>query len=170
MAVIIHPHADGHGERDLSPSAALRYAWYWYLSLLFVPFLMFLAVITTLNYKEGTPSHMVLRNWWFVSAIVFQIVAGPIAFWLRSRLFRAYWRGEAVSPRHYLQGMLIVWITFELGGLLSLIGCLASNSLLPCLLPALAAFMFFTPVWPNGKAMVRPTGNTDDPEIYSEPR
>ena len=106
----------------------------------------------------------------FIGSIAFLVVAAPIAFAVRSRLFRSFWRGEGVNPRKYLTGMLVVWFTFEAGGLLSLTGCLLSNSLLPGLLPALAAFMFFTPLWPNGHAMSRPTGDSDDPEIYHEPR
>jgi hypothetical protein len=110
-----------------------------------------------------------MRNTMFIAAIAFLFIMGPVSFVIRSRLFRSYWRGEPVNPRDYLLGMLVVWMTFEIGGLLSLAGCLLSNSLLPCLLPALASFMFFTPLWPSGKAMVRPTGS-DDPEMYSEPR
>ncbi|HZL36234.1 MAG TPA: hypothetical protein VFC78_13030 [Tepidisphaeraceae bacterium] len=170
MAVSIPSDASGHHQSELTAGSALRRAWYWYISLLFVPFAMFVAVLIDLNRAEGTAGHWRIKNGWFIGAIAFLIVATPIAFWIRSRFFRSYWRGEVVSPRHYLTGMLILWLTFEAGGLLSLLGCFVSNSLLPCLLPAIAAFLFFLPLWPNGRAMTRPRGNSDDPEIYSEPR
>lgn len=169
MAVSIHRDQAGRPRHDLTPGAAVRQAWYWYLCLLFVPFVLFVAVVTVLNYRDGA-AHQSLRNIWFIAPIAFMIIAGPIAFAIRSRLFRSYWRGEGVTPRHYLMGMLVVWFTFEIGGIMSLSGCLISNSLVPCLMPAIAAFLFFTPLWPNGHAMARPAGNTDDPEIYQEPR
>jgi hypothetical protein len=170
VAVSIHRDEAGRPRHDLTPGAALRQAWYWYLSLLFVPFALFVAVVVILNYREGTAAHQSLRGIWLIASIAFMIIAGPIAFVIRSRLFKSYWRGEGVSPRHYLLGMLVVWFTFEIGGIVSLIGCLASNSLVPCLMPAIAAFIFFTPLFPNGHAMARPAGDTDDPEIYQEPR
>jgi hypothetical protein len=170
VAISIHSGTAGHHRRELTPNGALRQAWYWYLSLLFVPFLLFVAVFLIRNYKEGLQAPMSIRNAWFIGSIAYMVIAAPIAFVIRSRLFRSYWRGEGVAPRAYLSGMLVVWFTFEIGGIVSLIGCLASNSLTPCLLPALAAFMFFTPLWPNGHAMSKPNGNTDDPEIYAEPR
>ena len=167
MAVSIHSNAAGH---QLTPNGALRQAWCWYISLLFVPFLLFLAVVLVLTHGDKPQAVPSLRSAWFISSIAFLVVAAPIAFVARSRLFRSYWRGEGVSPRAYLLGMLIVWFTFEIGGIVSLVGCLMTNSLAPCLLPAIAAFMFFTPLWPSGQAMSHPNGNTDDPEIYHEPR
>jgi hypothetical protein len=138
--------------------------------LLFVPFILTMAVIIKLNYFDGVAARHSVSTGWFIAALAFMLVGGPVAFGIRSRLFRSYWRGQGVSPRAYLQGMLCVWMVFEIGGVISLVGCLMSNSLLPCLLPALAAFMFFTPLFPNGRAMAHATGNTDDPEIYQEPR
>jgi hypothetical protein len=66
--------------------------------------------------------------------------------------------------------MTSVWITLEIGGVMGLIGCLLTHSLIPNLLPALVAFMLFTPLWPSGRAMYCHGGSTDDPEIYEEPR
>jgi hypothetical protein len=171
VAIGIHSGAAGHQRRELTPNGALRHAWYWYISLLFVPFLLFLAVFLIRNYREGLQSSFSVRNAWFIGSIAYMVLAAPIAFTIRSRLFRSYWRGEGVAPRDYLAGMLVVWFTFEIGGVVSLIGWLASGSgSFQCLLPAIAAFMFFTPLWPNGRAMAKSTGNTDDPEIYQEPR
>jgi len=154
----------------LSPSAALRHAWVWYLALGFIPFGMALAIIAALSLRDGPPAPMSVKSAWFIGAILFQLIVGPIAFVVRSRMFRSYWQGHPVDSRTYLRGMLVVWMAFEIGGLLSLLGCFMSNSLVPCLLPAIAAFMFFASLYPNGRAMSRPIGNTDDPEIYEEPR
>jgi hypothetical protein len=98
------------------------------------------------------------------------IVAVPLSFFGRSRLFKAYWSGAPVTPGKYLMGMLTMWVTLEIGGVFALVGCVASHSLLPNLLPALIAFMFFTTLWPSGKAMTRSTGDKEDPQLYEEPR
>ena len=133
MALSIQTEAAGH-RRELRPTAALRQAWYWYLSLAFLPFLTFLAVVITLNYHDGALRKVLSdwRNTAFIVPIVFLFVMGPISFLVRSRLFRSYWRGEPVTPRNYLLGMLAVWTTFEIASrLLSLLGCFVSNSLRP---------------------------------------
>ncbi len=170
MALSIPLGIVGHGGQELRPGAALRHAWVWYLSLLLTPFLVFLGVISYLTFMDKAPADQSLRNDWFLGSIMFTIIAPPIAFVARSWLFRSYWRGEGVNPNAYLKGMLIVWLTLEAAGTLSLVGCLMCHSITPCILPAIAAFIFFTALWPSGRAMARPTGNTDDPEIYAEPR
>jgi hypothetical protein len=42
--------------------------------------------------------------------------------------------------------------------------------MLPNLLPALLAFMLFTPLWPNGHSMTRALINEHDPADYEDPR
>jgi len=71
-------------------------------------------------------------------------VAVPAAFFWRSREFKGYWEGKCVSPNRYLRGMLILWLTIEVGGVVALVGCFVSGSLLPNLLPAMVAFMHGT--------------------------
>jgi hypothetical protein len=67
--------------------------------------------------------------------------------------------------------MIGVWLVIEVAGLLSLLGCLMSNALMPCMIPAAIAFMFFTPLYPSGVAMTHQhVGDTDDPATYVEPR
>jgi hypothetical protein len=97
-------------------------------------------------------------------------IAVPGAFFWRSHYFKNYWAGKVVKPRDYFKGMFIIWLSMEIGGILALIGCLISNSLVPNILPALVAFMLFTPFWPTGRAMTNPMGNDPDSEIYEHPR
>jgi hypothetical protein len=116
------------------------------------------------------PRDVDAANSWFIASMIYLIVVVPAAIFWRSRLFRSYWTGQCVSPKSYLIGMISVWVTLEIGGIFSLIGCLMTQSMLPNLLPALVAFMLFTPLWPSGRAMICCRGNTDDPEAYEEPR
>src|SRR5207253_11437503 len=111
-----------------------------------------------------------LAESWFLASRGYMIVIVPAAIFFRSRLFREYWQGKVIQPNHYLMGMLTVWIALEIGGILSLTGCLVSKGLVPGIIPGALAFMLFTPLWPSGRSMVvRHVGNTDDPSRYEEP-
>lgn len=170
MATLVSHTAVGARE-ELTPDVALRYAWMWWLGFLAVPFVLFLYVVWSLMDDSGaTRRDLPAANVWFIVSMAYIILAVPAAIFWRSRVFKAYWSGECVSPRSYLTGMLTVWATLEIGGIFSLIGCLISDSLLPNLLPSLVAFMLFTPLWPSGRAMVCSAGSSDDPEQYEEPR
>jgi hypothetical protein len=154
---------------QLTPGQALRIAWVSWLALLAIPALLFLAVMWRFI-GDDTPRDTGFAERWFLVTMGYMAVAVPAAFFWRSREFKAYWEGKCVAPGHYLRGMLIIWLTIELGGLMALAGCIATGSLLPNLLPAMVAFMLFTPFWPSGRAMTNPVGNDDDFEIYEEPR
>jgi hypothetical protein len=154
--------------RDLTPETAIRYAWICWAVLLVAPFIMFLFVVWQISGSNVLSPH---ANTWFIISMAYLAFAVPAALFWRSRIFRPYWNGEVVQPRDYLRGMIGVWITIEIGGLLSLLGCLMSGALMPCMLPAAVAFMFFTPLYPSGMAMVRRNvGNAEDPARYEEPR
>jgi hypothetical protein len=150
---------------------ALRIAWWCWLSMLALPFIAFIVTIWAVNAAEGADeSASTFSRVWFYASMGYMLVAVPISFFWRSHVFRDYWAGHCVSPSSYLRGMIPMWIIIEIGGLLSLVGCILSGALLPNLLPALVAFMLFVPLWPSGRAMLFAHGATDDPELYSEPR
>jgi hypothetical protein len=112
-----------------------------------------------------------LANRWFLWTVAYMVVVVPASFFARSRFFRGYWTGNCVAPRNYFRGMLVTWLALEVGGLLSIAGCLMTRSFAPCILPALVAFMMFVALWPAGRAMVcHDRGESDDPEKYEEPR
>lgn len=144
-------------------------SWTWF-GLLSFPFVLFIAVVWRLTETEGLRASDDLANRWFIGTMIYMAVGIPAAFFIRSRIFKGYWQGQLVSPRNYLFGMLLIWCALELGGLLSLIGCLMSGKLVPTLVPGLLAFMLFTPLWPNGHAMTRRLKNEHDPADYEEPR
>ena len=158
--------------QELTAEVALRIAWISWLTMLAVPFVLFIvAVWTTQVMGDGfaRPLAAESRTWFYV-AVAYLVTAVPISFFFRSHVFKAYWTGECVSPRNYLRGMLAMWLTIEVGGIIALLGCITTQSLLPNLMPALVAFMLFIPLWPSGRAMVRHCGREEDPEMYEEPR
>lgn len=156
---------------ELTPDVALRIAWCTWLAMLAVPFAMFLFAVWQVMDREGLASPQTgLARGWFYGSMAYLVIVVPLSFFWRSHVFKAYWTGECVSPRNYLNGMIGMWLTIELGGLLALLGCIVTGSLLPNLLPALVAFLLFTPLWPSGHAMTRHCGCVEDPELYEEPR
>jgi hypothetical protein len=159
------------GDRsELSPRQALRIAWCCWLILLSIPALVFLIVMWRM--MDGGVSGLggAASERWFLATMVYLAIAVPTSFFWRSHVFKAYSAGKSVAPRNYLQGMLTVWLAMEIGGILALVGCLMTGSLLPNLVPAMVAFILFIPFWPSGGAMTRPVGNEDDAENYEEPR
>jgi hypothetical protein len=171
---ILASHRSGDEPRirkELSPETALRYAWCGWLTMLACPFVLFLGVAWSLMGDQALNRDRPLSDQWFVASVAYMVLIVPATFFIRSRLFRQYWKGECVAPRAYLIGMYTVWGALELGGVLSLAGCLVSRSLLPSLMPAIAAFMMFVVLWPSGRAMIcNGRGASDDPEHYEEPR
>jgi hypothetical protein len=169
MAVAARSQISSPVNSHLTAALALRYAWISWLTFLLLPFFLFLYVIVNLT-DETSARHLASAQVWFVISMAYMAIVVPGAIFWRSQLFKPYWQGQTVSPRQYLKGMFLVWLSLEIGGLLSLTGCLVNHTLLPNLLPALVAFMLFTPLWPSGRAMTRHIGNEDDPEKYEEPR
>jgi hypothetical protein len=166
----IATHGGVHGgSHELTVGTSIKVAWWTWLVLLLAPFLLFMFVAYRLTDSTAVRNQP-LASAWFVGTMIYLIVAAPASFFIRSRLFRPYWNGSVVPPRNYLMGMTIVWLSLEVGGILSMVGCLMSNSILPGMLPGVAAFMFFLPLWPSGRAMTQANvGNAEDPGRYREP-
>lgn len=170
MEVRPTPAAASTPSSQLSVDTAMHIASWTWLGLLSLPFILFLAVVWHLMELEGTAGNTELASNWFIGTMIYLAVGIPAAFYIRSLLFKGYLQGQLVSPKNYLIGMILIWGTLEIGGLLALVGCLMSGKLLPSLVPGLVAFMLFTPLWPNGHAMTRRLKNEHDPADYQEPR
>jgi len=175
QASIGAPRAAASGVKPgLGCDSALHIAWGLWITMLAIPFVTFIVMIWALmgsSEGSGEPQgNTVLAHKWFIAAMAYMAICVPGAFFLRSRMFKGYWSGQIIAPREYLLGMSTIWAALELGGLFSLLGCIITNTLLPCLLPALLAFMLFTPLWPNGHSMTRPLYNEHDPADYEDPR
>lgn len=153
----------------LSADMALQIASWTWCALLALPFVLFLIVIWRLMDSESPPAANQGQEW-FIAGMIYMMIGPPLAFFIRSRLFRGYWSGRIIPPKNYLIGMITLWMSLEFGGLFALVGCLISGVLLPNLMTALLAFMFFLPLSPNGHSMTRPLVNEHDPGDYEDPR
>lgn len=172
MSEAIHPFVAVADSSPTTESCAiqstLRRAWAWWLTLLVVPFMLFLTLLLYLSMSP--PKDMAIGRAYFVVSVFWLGAVVPASFFIRARFFRDYWAGGVCKPADYLRGTLSTWIAIEIGGLISLIGCFMSNSLTPNVLPAVVAFILFTPFWPSGEAMTLALGDEDDPEIMRHPR
>lgn len=168
--VAAHDEAGGRGSHgSLTVPTALRLAWATYVTFLILPFLLFLCAVWVLMIHESAGLHTA-KPAWFLASSAYLLVVVPASFFLRGRLFKEYWTGHPIQPAKYLFGMTAIWSALEFGGIISLLGCFVDQALLPNLLPALVAFMFFVTLWPSGRAMVRSVGNEADASIYEQPR
>lgn len=173
-STVVEPPLTGQALYDAD--SALSTAWRVWFAYLLVPFAFFMAVIWKLasvnlaNTQSMQQASTHSSQYWFIATMVYMALAIPGAFFWRSRLFAGYWKGQHVHPKEYLVGMISIWTAIEVGGILALIGCIATGTLLPNLLPAMLAFMLFTPLWPNGHAMTRPLAKEQDPGEYEDPR
>jgi hypothetical protein len=150
--------------------SALRTAWWAYLVLLILPFMLF-ALVMVLHMAPGVSRRPLPGvNAWFLSTMAYLVVALPAALFYRRHLCIAYYRGELVAPQHYLAGMFTVWLTLEIGMIVAVVGCYLTASFMPGLIPAVAAFVVFITQWPTGRMMISRVGDSDDPEIYEMPR
>jgi hypothetical protein len=153
----------------LSVASAIRIAWVTWMILLVIPFMVSLYLFWKFSNKEAVVQRDVGDVWFLVSAL-YMLAVVPLSFFWRAHLFKSYYSGHPVEPQKYLFGMISVWMSLEIGGLFSLAGCLVYDSLVPCMIPALLAFMFFVTFWPGGRAMTGKAGTSQDPEIYRPPR
>lgn len=170
MATVATSNFHEGGAGGLSPSAAMRRAWIAWLVMLVAPFILFIVAVWYAAWMASGERTDDVGRVWFIIGMLYMVVIVPVALFWRSHVFKAYWQGRPVAPRDYLEGMLSVWIALEIGGLFSLLGCIVGGNLLPNLLPALVAFMFYVLMWPNGHAMSRTVGDSDDHAVYEEPR
>ena len=158
-----------HDERSpISKGTALRYAWWIWFTLLFVPAFVFIGVVYSLNFGDQ-PARPQASTTWFLILMAYLLLGIPAAFFVRTRLFSSYYEGRPVPPLKYLIGAAIPWIVLEIGGLLSLFAVWYARSFTPNIIPAIVAFAFFVTMFPKGNAMLRPTGHAEDPEISEEP-
>lgn len=170
MAAAVSPSAGSTPDSGPSATLTLRRAWVIWFALLGSPSILLLVTVWKLMDEEASVASPAFARAWFLGSMAYLALVIPAAFFWRSRIFKAYWSGQVVAPRDYLKGMLTIWLALETGGVIGLIGCLLSGRALPCVLPALVAFIIFVPLWPSGGAMTRPVGNEDDAELYADPR
>jgi hypothetical protein len=156
---------------SLSARTALRLAWVTWTIMLIIPFLLFLAIVWTLGMSQGTTLRIQTnQEHWFLGTSAYLLIVVPLSFFWRGHVFKAYWTGQTIPPVKYLYGMLTMWAALEFGGIFSLLGCFVDHALLPNLLPALVAFMFYVTFWPSGRAMVSHMGHYADAGKYEEAR
>jgi len=168
MTHIAIPTSRRRTEYDLAVPKALHRAWICWAILLAVPFLFLQWVIWRLGTEE-TAGATAQSGKWFAAAMIYLVIVLPGSFFWRGHLFHDYWQGRPVPPHKYILAIISVGAALAVGGIFSMVGCLVTRSFMPNLIPALMALLLFAMHWPTGRAMVKPVGHVEDPQIYEEP-
>jgi hypothetical protein len=163
------PNSGMPSASTLSVKTALRLAWLFWAVLLLIPFLFLQWLIWRLATGQVIRPHADAAKW-FVAAMGYLVLIMPGSFFWRGHLFKDYWLGRPVTPHKYIVATISVGLALALGGIFSLTACLETGSFMPNLIPALLSLVLFALHWPTGRAMVRPVGHLEDPQIYEEPR
>jgi hypothetical protein len=169
----VNPTSSGRraAAAKLTPRAALRVAWISWLVLLAVPFVIFQWAFRAAMFAPAEQVRPDVADFFFWPVVLYVAIGVPAALFWRSRLLRPYWRGHAVPPRAYLVGMGTLWACLSFAGVLAGVACLLAKTLSPNVAPGAVALVLFLTLWPHGHPMVHPAlGQTDDAEVYEEPR
>jgi hypothetical protein len=157
-----------HAELIASQKKTIRLAWTIYAILLVIPFFPTLWLIWSAGKMQVVVTNPE-SSAWFVAAMVYIAVVVPLSFFLRERLFSAYWSGQSVVPIKYLIGMTCIWLALDTGALVCAVGSIIYRSPLPFLIPSVMLLMYYFTQWPTGNAMSPAHGDALDAEIYREP-
>jgi hypothetical protein len=161
-------HRQTDSRSTLEPSTALRWSWVIWGTLLLIPFAFLLYLLWTMS--TGEPRRIdPNQELWFSGAMAYLVAVLPSCFFWRGHLFKEYWQGRPVSPAKYILATVTVGLALAAGGIFALVGCVATNAFMPNLIPAGLSLLLFVLHWPTGRAMVKPVGHVEDPEIYQEP-
>jgi len=165
--------AQRNSSTSLTADQAMRLAWRTWMLLLAVPFVLFFWTIWRLigstPESTGSADHD-LAGMWFLFTLAYLAMAVPAAFFWRNHLFRDYLAGGTISPRQYLEGMMTVWVVLAVGGVIAILGCILTNTLVPNVVPGAVALVLYMLYWPSGRTMSRPLRNEHDPAEYEDPR
>jgi hypothetical protein len=150
---ITMPNSEGDIRSDLSTKAAIRWAWFFWVVLLVLPFLLLQLLVWHLLVTGEIARSNTDSNEWFVAALAYLVLIVPGSFFWRGYLFRDYWLNRPVTPRKYLVATIAVGLALGLGGTISMVGCLVTGSFMPNLIPALVALLLFALHWPRRRAI-----------------
>lgn len=88
----------------------------------------------------------------YVSAVT---LAGgtAMAYFARSQMYKANWRGQAVTPRGYVMGNVVLLVLLNTVTLVALLAVLMIGRVMPTLLIALLALLVQCANFPHGRPM-----------------
>jgi hypothetical protein len=141
--------------------AMLRIAW----AAALLAMLVVAAVVLSLFGDDPAPTDGA-RGWLRYLAVVALVVGLPLAMFLRNQVYKANWRGDAITPDGYLRGNILLFSTLEGIAVVSLLIMAVTGT--DYLLTAVAAVCFAAVAvnFPTGKPMqpTRPQFGDDEDE------
>lgn len=139
----------------MTRETALRRAWVSYVLLAATPAVLIVAAVVGVP-ESAVPPRMGVSYVFFGLSVGWMVLTVPLAFWLRGYVFRADWQGQRVDAASYLRGLMTMWTAAASGATVAAVGCLAGNSLLPCLFPAGFALVLMLLLTPSGRGVETP--------------
>jgi len=122
------------------------------------------AVVFFLSSGASEPPAAQSPSMLFYVACALVLTAIPAGIFVRGQIFKRSWEGNVIKPQAYTQGNIIAWTSCEAPALVALVAMLLGETVMPNLLPAVAALVMMVLMFPNGKAMLP----ADDPGMISE--
>ena len=111
--------------------------------------------IVTLSVIE--PDEVRVSAWSMLAALWGIVVIVVLA--AKSHVFKSAWERREADPDIYSRGLLTIWAVLQIGGVLGLLACFLSNSLLPGLLIAAVMLSLTLAIRPSAAALrSRPRG------------
>lgn len=136
--------------------------------LTLIQFNLAAATIWLVMLSEETPIP-VGKQWTFPVLCLFGMTAIPLAFYMRGKIFSAFWRGEVVEPWDFVKGMTLPWLATTVTTALALSAAVFAHTLLPNVVIAASMACLMLVLYPTGDVMERPVGKISDPSIFKHP-
>lgn len=139
---------------DPKPAALTRLRIIW-TALLLAPFLLFGILIIGMAPKTPTvPStDPALVNLLHYISIAMAAVLLPMGYFIRLQTYKKHWVMNAVTPRGYVMGNMILLAICEAIAMFTIIATYLAGVLMPFILPAVVASMTHIINWPTGGPM-----------------
>jgi len=153
-----------HDTRQTRPDVAgtvltLRILW---AALLMGQVVFFTAVLMVLMRGSGAPAvgAKVIEMMLMICTVML-IAALVGGYHLRMQIYKAYWQADAVTPRGYFVGNLLLLAMLEGVSMFGLVIVLLGGALLPAIGPSVVAVASQLVNFPTGRAMLRKSDSAD---------
>ena len=139
-------------------AAVLSRAW-----LAWTVFVAGLTVFGLITLSAIEPTRVQVSAWGMLAALWGLVVIAVLA--AKSHVFKSAWERREADPDIYFRGLLSIWAVLQIGGVLGLLACFFSGSLLPGMLIAAVMLALTLAVRPSRAALrarPRPTARGVD--------
>jgi hypothetical protein len=114
--------------------------------------LTYSGVILLLSADFGEPVPEMAQTFPLIGAGML-VVGVPVGYFIRMQIYKKNWKEDAIAPGGYFTGNLVLWAIIEGATIASLTGCLVSQALWPCFIPAIVGMGLMVINFPTGRPL-----------------